>query len=143
MMTTNQPGQQQFATQNRIRVMVGGGALSILVLAPTQHWAPAQQWVPPGGRGRGGRSSTGRGRRNQRGPAQGALLPFVRGNQMIPYISAGVQPPPPPPNPRYSNMVKQWANQNVCFSCGFDVGNRHMSSTCYRRETHVVAEIGF
>jgi hypothetical protein len=35
MMTTNQPGQQQFATRNRLRVTAGGGALSIPVLAPT------------------------------------------------------------------------------------------------------------
>jgi hypothetical protein len=86
MMTTNQPGQQQFATQNRLQVMVGGGTLSIPVLAPTQQWSPAQQWVPPGGRGPGGRSSTGRGHHNQRRPAQGALLLFIGGNQMIPYI---------------------------------------------------------
>ena len=133
MMTTNQPGQQQFATQNRLRVMAGGGTLSIPVIVPTQHWAPAQQWVPPGGRGCGGRSSTGHGRRNQRGPAQGAPLPFVGGNQMIPYIPAGVQPQPLP-NPRYSNMVKQWANQNVCFSCGFDVDDGHTSATCTRKK---------
>ena len=43
MMTTNQPRPQQFATQNRLRVLAGGGVLSIPVLTPTQHWAPAQQ----------------------------------------------------------------------------------------------------
>ena len=140
MMTTNQPGQQQFATQNRLRVTAGGGALAIPVLAPTQQYAPAtqqwaqgQQWVPPGGRGRGGRSNAGRGRRNQRGPAQGAPLPFVGGNHMIPYIPAGIQQQPPP-NPRYSNVVKQWANQNVCFSCGFDVEDWHTSATCNRKK---------
>jgi hypothetical protein len=42
MMTTYQPISQQFANQNRLRVTAGGGALSILVLAPTRHWAPAQ-----------------------------------------------------------------------------------------------------
>jgi hypothetical protein len=95
MMITNQPSPQQFANQNRLRVTAGGGALSIPAFAPTQHWAPAQQWVPPGGRGLGGNgSSTGRGHRNQRGPVQGTLLPFVGENQMIPYIPAGVQPPP-------------------------------------------------
>ena len=52
---------------------------------------------------------------------------------MIPYIHAGVQQPPPP-NPRYSNVVKQWANQNVCFSCGFDVEDWHNSSTCTRKK---------
>jgi hypothetical protein len=133
MMTTNQPGQQQFATKNKLRVTAGGGALSIPVLAPTQQWSQAQQWVPPGGRGRGGRSNTRRGRCNQRRPAQGAPLPFVGGNQMIPYIPAGVQPQPPP-NLRYSNVVKQWANQNMCFSCGFDVDDWHTSATCNRKK---------
>ena len=96
MMTTYQPGPQQLATQNRLQVTAGDGALSIPVLAPTQHWAPAQQWASPGGRGHSGnRSCTGRGRRNQRGPAQGAPVPFVGRNQMIPYIPAGIQQPPP------------------------------------------------
>jgi hypothetical protein len=26
-----------------------------------------------------------------------------------------------PPNPPHSNIVKKFANWNVCFSCGFDV----------------------
>jgi hypothetical protein len=133
MMTTNQPVQQQFATQNRLRVLAGGGALSIPVLTPTQHRTPVQQWVPPGGRGCRGRSSTRCGRCNQHRPAQGAPLPFVGGNQMIPYIPAGVQPQPLP-NPRYSNVVKQWANQNMCFNRGFDVDDGHTSTTCTRKK---------
>jgi len=32
--------------------------------------------------------------------------------------------------PMYSNIVKRYANMNVCFSCGFDVENRHTSRTC-------------
>ena len=94
-MMTNQPGPQQFASQNRLRVMAGGVALTIPVLAPTQHWVPAQQWAPPGGGGHGGnRSCNGRGRHNQHRPAQGAPVLFVGGSQMIPYIPAGIQPPP-------------------------------------------------
>ena len=52
---------------------------------------------------------------------------------MIPYIPAGVQPQPPP-NPRYSNVVKQWANQKVCFNCGFDVDDGHTSAACTRKK---------
>ncbi len=52
---------------------------------------------------------------------------------MIPYIPTGVQPQPPP-NPRYSNVVKQWANQNVCFNCGFDVDDGHTSTACTRKK---------
>jgi hypothetical protein len=111
MMTTNQPGQQQFATQNRLRVTAGSGALSIPVLVPTQQWSPAQQWVPPEGRGRGGRSSTRCGRCNQRGPVQGAPLLFVGGNQIIPYIPAGVQPQPPPQG------TQTWLNSGPTKTC--------------------------
>jgi len=32
--------------------------------------------------------------------------------------------------PMYSNIVKRYANMNVCFSCGFDVENGHTSRTC-------------
>ena len=96
MMKTYQPGSQQFANQNRLRVMAGSGALSIPVLAPTQHWAPEKNWASTGGGGHGGnRSHTGCGHRNQRRPAQGAPVLFVGGNQMIPYIPTGVRPPPP------------------------------------------------
>ena len=48
---------------------------------------------------------------------------------MIPYIPAGMQPTRQQ-NACYSNVIKQWANQNVCFSCGFDVEDWHTSATC-------------
>ncbi len=56
--------------------------------------APAQQWGQPPGSGRGRtRSRNGRGRRNPRWVAQQrAPIPFVGGNQMIPYIPAGMPP---------------------------------------------------
>jgi len=41
--------------------------------------------------------------------------------------------------PMYSNIVKRYANMNVCFSCGFDVENGHTSCTCpqaWRRANH-------
>jgi hypothetical protein len=37
-------------------------------------------------------------------------------------------------NPRYSNVTKQWANQNVCFSCRFDVEDWHTSAMCPRKK---------
>jgi hypothetical protein len=58
----------------------------------------------------------------------GAPISFVGGNQMIPYIPAGIHPTQQQ-NPCCSNVVKQWANQNVCFSCGFDVKDWHNSAT--------------
>ena len=32
--------------------------------------------------------------------------------------------------PMYSNIIKWYANQSVCFSCGFDVEDGHMTKTC-------------
>jgi hypothetical protein len=39
----------------------------------------------------------------------------------------------------YFNITKRYANWNVCFSCGFDVEDGHMSKTCpapWRRANH-------
>ncbi len=56
-----------------------------------------------------------------RGPAQQRPpIPFNSGNQMILYIPVGMHPTQHQ-NLHYSNVVKQWANQNVCFSCGFGI----------------------
>ena len=30
----------------------------------------------------------------------------------------------------YTNKIKWYANQNVCYTCGFDVKDWHMSMTC-------------
>ncbi len=38
--------------------------------------------------------------------------------------------------PMYSNIVKRYANMNVCFSCGFDVENGHTSRTCPQAWRH-------
>ena len=43
----------------------------------------------------------------------------------------------------YSDIVKRYANMNVCFSCGFDVEDGHNSGTCpmqWRRPNH---QVGF
>jgi hypothetical protein len=44
-----------------------------------------------------------------------------------------------PPNPPHSNIVKMYANWNVCFSCGFDIEEGHTSQTCpthWRKMNH-------
>ncbi len=33
-----------------------------------------------------------------------------------------------------ANVVKQWANQNVSFSCGFNVEDWHTSAMCPRKK---------
>jgi hypothetical protein len=50
--------------------------------------------------------------------------PFMGGN-VIPYIPAGVQPTQQREQVHFSNIMKTFANQNVCYSCGFDVEDWH------------------
>jgi hypothetical protein len=58
-------------------------------------------------------------------------MPFIGGNQMIPYNSGGAQQQPQPsPKPQSTNIVKLFANQNVCFTCRFNVEDWHTSTTC-------------
>ena len=49
-------------------------------------------------------------------------------------IKEGVLAPPPVNArnmaPAYSNIVKKFNNMNYCFSCGFNVENRHTLKTC-------------
>ncbi len=50
---------------------------------------------------------------------------------------------PQHPNIAYSNVVKQYANLNACYSCRFDVADGHTSMLCpphLRKATH---HIGF
>jgi hypothetical protein len=54
---------------------------------------------------------------------------FLGADQMIPYIPGGIRPTQQQ-NPHYSNVVKQWANQNDCFSCRFNVKDWHNSAPC-------------
>ena len=111
--------------------------------APPQYQQPYQQ---QGGRftmqqpgGRGGRSRRGRIRR-ARGGGRGEMpapVPFIGGQHMMPYIPGGAhqQQMHPPPNPRFSNIVKLFANQNVCFACGFDMEDWHTSVTCPNKKS--------
>jgi hypothetical protein len=54
--------------------------------------------------------------------------PFV-GGTMIPYIPAGVQPAQQRERAHFSNILKTFANQNICYSCGFDVEDWHTRAT--------------
>jgi hypothetical protein len=45
--------------------------------------------------------------------------------------------------PAYSNIVKRYANMNVCFSCGFDVEDGHSSSTCPQQWHRPNHQVGF
>jgi hypothetical protein len=55
---------------------------------------------------------------------------------MSPGAQDNVQPP-------YSNVVKQHANWNACYSCGFDVGNGHTSMSCLLHLRKVTHQVGF
>jgi hypothetical protein len=99
------------------------------VAPPTQIYAPPplhgfrqQSYYPHRGDGHGGGCSCSeRGRCARGGGGRGTLMPppvlYVGTN--IPYIPAGVNPPQR--NSRFSNIVKSYANQNVCYLCSFDV----------------------
>jgi rubrerythrin len=97
-----------------------------------------------GGRGCGERANTGRhgctpfanfvSRGNQ-----GGLPPIGgggRGGGIAPFAQQNASRNA---TPMYSNIIKRYANWNVCFSCGFDVENGHTSKTCpapWRRANH-------
>ena len=102
-----------------------------------------------GGYGRGRRANFGNtGGRNVRTPfanfvgrgGQGGLPPIGggggRGGGALPFAQ---QTMPRNTAPMYSNIIKKYANWNVCFSCGFDVEDGHTSKTCpapWRRANH-------
>ena len=100
-----------------------------------------QQWTPPSSTNRANNTrpyNNYRGRRPQRPSLPGLTAPFQApfvptNNAMIPYIPAGAQQNRIQ-NPRYSNVVKHFANQNVCFLCSFDVEDWHTSATCTQKK---------
>jgi hypothetical protein len=55
---------------------------------------------------------------------------------MSPGAQDNVQPP-------YSNVVKQYANWNACYLCGFDVSNGHTSMLCLPHLRKVTHQAGF
>jgi hypothetical protein len=82
------------------------------------------QYCPPGTDATGGYPGS---------PPEG----FPGGYPCAPTIPALVQQQP------YSNVVKRYANWNVCYSCGFDVADGHtgMSSPPHLRKA--LHQIGF
>ena len=144
--------QQQQAMMNQMAMLtLNNGAhaqQATFARPPTQIYQPAalpqyqqqgysntpQQFGGRGG-GTGGRGGGGRGGRaprpgRGRGPTQGhpPPMPYVGGNQIVPYVPGGQQQANPP------NPTKWFSNQNACFSCGFDVEDWHTSATCQRKK---------
>ncbi len=114
---------------------------------PTQIYAPLtlqgfqQQYQQRGGGHEGrGCSRGGCARHGCSGGGRGIPMPTnpFMGNNMIPYIPAGVQPPQQWEHIHFSNivktLVKNFANQNICYSCGFDVEDWHTSATCNQKK---------
>jgi hypothetical protein len=69
-----------------------------------------------------------------------AYCPPIRG-QFCPPQPSGPLPMAMVQAPRYSNTVEKHANWNVCYLCGFDVADGHISMTCpfhIQRPTHNV-----
>ncbi len=85
----------------------------------------------------GGHSQGGRGRPSRAPAAGGTIIPYFSPtlSGAIPYIDPVIPPALQQQNPCFSNITKYWANQNVCFSCGFDVEDWHNSATCPRKKT--------
>jgi hypothetical protein len=89
-----------------------------------------------GGYSRGGRygCSGGRPRRERECGNTGIPMPYVGGNQLVPYIPGGTQQELVPNAP---NKKKWCANQNVYYNCGFDVEDWHNSNSCpCKKEGH-------
>jgi hypothetical protein len=131
--------QQQLLMQQMAMLTTNAAATrnNMYVAPPTQIYAPPpfhgfqqQSYYPHCGDGCGGGCSRGgRARHAWGGGGHGTPMPppvpYVGIN--IPYIPAGVNLPQC--NLRFSNILKAYANQNVCYSCGFDVEDWHTSAT--------------
>ena len=77
---------------------------------------------------RGGYDRGGGQPRHERGCGNtGIPMPYIGGNQLVPYILGGMQQQPAPTAP---NKKKWYANQNMCYTCGFDVEDWHNSNSC-------------
>ncbi len=137
--------QQQQSLMQQMAMLTMNAATTrnnTYVAPPTQIYAPPplhgfqqQSYYPHCGDGcGGGRSRGGRAHRARGGGGCGTPMPppipYVGTN--IPYILAGVNLPQR--NPPFSNIVKAYANQNVCYSCGFDVEDWHTSATCNQKK---------
>jgi hypothetical protein len=122
----------------------------------TQFTIPNLVTFPFGGRG-GGRRTGGRGHGGRSNFAttgghsvRTPFANFTAGQSGLPPIGASgghdggmalfaQQTPACNAAPMYSDILKVYANWNVCFSCGFDVEDGHTSKTCpaqWRRANH-------
>jgi hypothetical protein len=109
---------------------------------PTQIYAPPpipghqqQSFYHPCGDGRGGgRSRGGRACHTCGGSGCGIPMPPIvpLATNVIPYIPAGFNPPQQ--NQRFPNIIHFFVNQNVCYTCGFDVEDWHTSATCNKKK---------
>ena len=145
--------QQQQAIMNQMAMMslegAYQGAAAVVTPQQTAH-IPPQIYQPPalphhhqgyynapqqsGGHGRmagqsGGRSWGRCGCAHSRGSPQ-VPIPYVGGAQLVPYIQGVAHQGQDTPRKIYTNKTKWYANQNVCYMCGFDVEDWHMGATC-------------
>jgi hypothetical protein len=61
-------------------------------------------------------------------------MPYIGGKQLLPYVPGGMQQQPAP---NTLNKKKWYTNQNVCYTCGFDVEDWHTSNSCpIKKEGH-------
>ncbi len=151
--------QQQFAAFTTQRNTTCQHVAPAMQPPITQFTIPNLATFNPAGRGAGGRrGGHGRGGRTNFGTntgGQNAQTPFAnfvgRGGQGgLPPIGGGggrgggtvlftQQTRQRNAAPMYLNIIKTYSNWNVCFLCGFDVGDRHTSKTCpapWRRANH-------
>jgi hypothetical protein len=115
-------------------------ATQIFALPPIQGYSQQyqQQFQQPyqqqyqqqgggcGGGGHGGHAQCNRGRQRC---GQMAPIQYIGGNQMIPYTPSGGQIQVAP-KLQFTGIAKNWANQNMSFTCGFDMEDWHTSVTC-------------
>ena len=133
-------------------VSLGGayqGTAAVMTLQQTPH-APPQIYLPPalphqqqgyytmpqqfGGCGctagqSGGCSRCRRGCGRGRGSPQ-VPIPYVGGAQLVPYVQGVAQQGQRAPHKMYMNKNKWYVNQNMCYTCGFDVKDWHTSAIC-------------
>jgi hypothetical protein len=136
--------QQQLMMQQMVMLTTNANTPrnNTYMAPPTQIYAPPpipgyqqQSFYHPRGDGHGGGRSHGRRARHTRGGSgRGTPLPPIvpLTTHVIPYIPAGVNPPQQ--NQKFSNIVKDFANQNVCYTCGFDIEDWHISATCNKKK---------
>jgi hypothetical protein len=66
------------------------------------------------------------------GRGNGQQMPQLGGNTCFPgaAIPLAMQPQQQPCTANFPNIYKRYKNWNMCYSCGFDIEDRHTSMTC-------------